>query len=63
MSSDSFLTFDVMLRERFICTMKLPMYLADSVVNGKFLVNEDTVARYVESKLPTLKGKDFKIYF
>lgn len=52
-----------MLRERFVCTLRLPTYMADSYENGKFIVSEQTLTRFVEVKRPTLNGKPYKICF
>lgn len=62
MSSDC-IKFDVMYRGRFICEMKMPCYMADGIANGRLSFSDATIARFVESKLPTLKGKDYKIFF
>ena len=48
------LTFDVMLNERFIKTFKY-RYNPLSPINGNEL------SRFVEDKLPTLKGKPYRI--
>ena len=52
-----------MLRGRFVCTLRLPLYMADSYENGKYIVSEQTLKRFVENKRPTLKGKPYNICF
>lgn len=57
------MNFDVMLHDRFVCTLRLPLYLAEGYENGKYVVSGETLSRFVESKLPTLKGKPYNICF
>lgn len=52
-----------MLRDRFVCTLRMPVYLADDYENGRFIVTAETLSRFVESKRLTLKGKPYKICF
>lgn len=50
------LTFDVMLHDRYVCTMKYrycPLFMID--------VRE--LENYVTSRRPSLKGKPFRIEF
>lgn len=50
------LTFDVMLRGRFVCTMKYrycPL----------FPLEIDELKKFIEDKLPSLKGKGYNIVF
>lgn len=48
------ITFDVMLNDRFIRTLRTPFC-------PLFPIEEREFKRFVEQKLPTLKGKDYKI--
>ena len=50
------LIFDVMLQERFICTLKMK-------ICPLFPVSEDEIKQFVESKRPSLKGKKYIIAF
>ena len=52
-----------MLRDSFVCTLRFPIYMADNYWNGMYIVNEQTLKRFVESKRPTLKGKPYNICF
>ena len=61
--SARYITFDVMLRDRFVCTLRMPVYLADDYENGRFIFTAETLSRFVESKRPTLKGKPYNICF
>lgn len=49
------IAFDIMLGGRFICTMRMPM--------RPWPFTEDEVREFVLSKLPTLRGEDFKVAF
>ena len=60
----SFLTFDVMVGDRFYCTLRMP--ITPDVVLGKNPmggVNIDPykMAAFVEDKRPTLKYRDYQI--
>lgn len=48
------LIFDVMLNEQYIHTFKY---------NPLFPIEEEELRKFVEERLPTLKGKKFKILF
>lgn len=63
MSTGKCITFDVMLCGRFVCTLHMPLYMADGYENGKCVVSHQTLLRFVESKRPTLKGKPYNICF
>lgn len=52
-----------MLRDRFVRTLRMPGYMADDYEDGKFIVSEETLCRFVENKIPTLKGKPYNICF
>ncbi len=59
------ISFDVMLNERFICTLKMPI-TKDMVVDHigeRPVIKEEAFSDYVEKKRPSLRGKDYKIYF
>ena len=45
-----------MLDDRFYCTFRWEY-------NPLFIINIDELEKEIVSKLPTLKGKDFKVYF
>ena len=50
------LIFDVMLNGRFVCTMKYrycPL----------FAITPEDIAKFVEEKRPSLKGKNYNIAF
>lgn len=48
------LIFDVMLNGRFICTLKYRFC-------PLFPITEEELAKFVEEKRPSLKGKNYKI--
>lgn len=48
------LKFDVMLGDRYVCTLRYPY-------NPLFILRENELSDFVISKRPTLKGKDFRI--
>lgn len=48
------LTFDVMLNERFIKTFNYRY-------NPLYPINGNELSKFVEDKLPTLKGKPYRI--
>lgn len=50
------LVFDVMLDDRYINTFHYPF-------SRLFPIDESHLSKFVINKLPTLKGKDFKIKF
>lgn len=50
------LIFDVMLNEQYIHTFKYRY-------NPLFPIEEEELRKFVEERLPTLKGKKFKILF
>ena len=59
------LTFDVMLNERFVCTMKMPLTLdvIDGFDGDEPIVSIEALERYIEQKRPSLKGKAYRICF
>ena len=48
------LIFDVMLNGRFVCTLKYRFC-------PLFSITEEELAKFVEEKRPSLKGKNYKI--
>ena len=48
--------FDVMLNGRFICTLKYEY-------SPLFPIDIEELTKFVLKKIPTLKGKDFRIAF
>lgn len=50
------LTFDVMLKGRFVCTLHYRFC-------PLFPIMEEELAAFVESKRPSLKGKPYNIAF
>ena len=61
-----YLRFDVMLDDRFIATMKMECKPHPILVDGELInidMTEESVREFVEGRLPSLKGKDFKIAF
>lgn len=48
--------FDVMLNERFVCTLKYE-YCA------LFPIDFEDIKKFILSKKPSLKGKDYRIAF
>ena len=59
------LKFDIMLRDKFIATMRVPtqglIFGYDEY--GKPIPNKTAVHRLVESKRPTLKNQPYKLFF
>ena len=49
-----YLIFDVMLNERFVCTLKYRFC-------PLFTITEEELAKFVVEKRPSLKGKNYKI--
>ena len=49
-----YLIFDVMLNERFVCTLKYRFC-------PLFPITEEELAKFIEEKRPSLKGKNYKI--
>ena len=50
------LSFDIMQGGRYVTTMKMPFCRL-------FAISDRDITEYVENKLPTLKGADYKIEF
>lgn len=57
--------FDVMLKDRFVCTLK--MELTPSRIyewkENMVLLKEHTIEKFIEEKRPSLKGKPYRIAF
>lgn len=59
------LIFDVMLNDRFVCTLMMPITI-DMVVDylgDKPVIKDGAVSQYVEKKRPSLIGKPYKVCF
>ena len=54
--SNETITFDVLLKGRFVCTMRMPFC-------PLFPLTTEEIRGFVESKRPSLRGKDYKIIF
>lgn len=58
----NYIEFDIMLGERFVHTMRVSILLADSVdAFGLPTFSDDKIRRHVESRLPSLKGKNYQL--
>ena len=55
MKKSKMLSFDVMLGGKFIKTYE--------IMQGPFILDEKEVRKFVEERLPTLRGKNFKVEF
>ena len=55
--------FDVMLRDRFVATLRLPITFG--IIKGYDgdlpIIESDDIKRYAETKLPKLKGQPYRI--
>ena len=61
-TDDPVLPFDVMLGDRWVCTMKMPITSGTIVVlNGEPSYDITDIRRYVEAKRPSLIGKPYRI--
>lgn len=59
-----YIKFDLMLKDRFIATIKIPTYMADGLdKGGRYIFSEETLCNYIVKKFPTLKNKSFNICF
>lgn len=58
------ITFDVMLRDRFVCTLRMP--LTFDIITGyegdKPVIPVKAFEQFVERKRPTLKSEPYKIF-
>lgn len=52
-------TFDVMLNDRFVCTLHMPITLdiVEEYDGDKPIISITSFRRFVENKRPSLKGK------
>ena len=48
--------FDIMLNGRFVCTLRYKYYVL-------FPIDFEDLKKFILSKRPTLKGKDYRIAF
>lgn len=56
MKKNKALFVDIMLNDRFVCTLKY-MY------NSLFVIRKEELLKFVLDKRPSLKGKPFRIMF
>lgn len=59
------ITFDVMLKGRFVCTMRMPVTF-DMVLDydgDTPVIDARAITRYVEQKRPSLAGSGYNICF
>lgn len=59
------LIFDVMINDRFVCTLMMPITI-DMVVDylgDKPVIKDGVIKKYIEKKRPSLIGKPYKLYF
>lgn len=65
-TKSKYFTFDIMLRDRFVCTLRYPLekvpYLWVDGKPQKCIIYEE-LEEFILEKRPTLKGKDFQICF
>lgn len=55
---------DVMLNGRFIHTFSIPSLLADMISpNGALTYSVEKIQRYIEERMPSLKGRAYNIIF
>lgn len=60
----NYISFDVMLRGRFVRTLRMPILLAERIASdGKPVFSESRIQSYVEERLPSLKGQPYNICF
>jgi hypothetical protein len=59
------LVFDVMLNERYICTLRIPITfdMIEEIDETGVVVRVDRLQEIIEEKRPTLRGKNYKIEF
>lgn len=57
--------FDVMLHDRFVCTLQMPITLdaIEDYIGDEPVINSEAFARYVEKVRPSLIGKPYRIAF
>ena len=50
-----------MLNDRYVGTLDFPLYMADDFVDGDFVVSIETLQKFTETKLPTMKNQPYNI--
>ena len=50
-----------MLNDRYVGTLDFQLYMADDFVDGDFVVSIETLQRFTETKLPTMKNQPYNI--
>ena len=60
-----YIKFDVMLNERFVCTLRMPITIEMVVdyVGDKPVISGGVFSGFIEKKRPSLIGKPYKICF
>lgn len=54
---------DVMIGDKFFHTFRVSMLIAEGIADdGKPIVDYERLCRHIEGRMPTLKGKRYKIY-
>lgn len=57
-----FYDLDVMIRDRFVRTFRISVMLADRIdPDGKPVFSYEKVCNHIESRMPSLKGKPYRI--
>lgn len=59
------ISFDIMIGERFIATMKinLTLELISDYIDDVPSISYNALIKHVEERKPSLKGKDYRIIF
>ena len=60
-SKPKHITYDVMLNDRYVGTLDFPLYMADDFVDGDFVVSIETLQKFTETKLQTMKNQPYNI--
>ena len=58
------LRIDIMVGDRFFCSLRYPCKPHPVLVDGELVnvdLDEDELKEYIESKFPSLKGKQYSI--
>lgn len=63
MNKKNKIRLDVMLNEKFVCTLNIPTLMADDVVDGMPVFKMETISRYIEKHRPSLRNKPYRIAF
>lgn len=55
--------FDVMLHDRFVCTLRMPVTLdaIEDYMGDEPVIKSEAVVRFVEQERPSLVGKPYTI--